>query len=275
MRQFLLLALLLPLSALAASDSAGETKYYTAETTGQVSIDTEGHVTAVEVKPRQLGNEISDIVADQIRVWRFRPVIENGQPVAATYRMRLSLVAAQAPGDDGGMGVAVREVQFVQPHRNGVQGERMLPPAYPAGSGQDGVSGQVMLLIRLGENGHVADAGAMHVLLYGELKPYSALNASYVRRFVDASLTAAKDWTFIGAAGELVRVPINFRTHGSTSDKWRRTRVFAVRRPAWMDAALAERTDVGIRMAGLDVDIDEQAVLLTKTSDALMPGGDG
>jgi hypothetical protein len=227
---------LLSLLLAAAPAFAAETdvEVYTASTTGEVVIDTEGRVVEVSLDRKTLGNEVMQAFEDRIRTWRFEPVEQAGKPVRAKSHMALQMEATREKGADG-LRLRVESVQFNHPVQRSSD-EKMVRtltrPHYPRDAMERGIGARVDLLLRLDENGQVTDAAALGVRLLGEeIQGSPALHARY---FIRAALQAAAGWRIPGVEGGRAVVPVRFSAHGDRGDRWVRTRGIEIEVPAWV-----------------------------------------
>lgn len=161
---------------------------------GEISIDAEGKVTALDVDPR-VPSAIAANVVRIGRAWRFQPVVVDGRPTAAKARMRLVL-AAERVGD--GYHARVDTVSFPAidevAAREGFAPGRIVPPTYPPGLDRGGVSGSVSLLMRVGADGHIEDVAAAQSFLDNVTGNEKTLRKA-IRMFESEALDAARRWT--------------------------------------------------------------------------------
>lgn len=115
--------------------------------------------------------ELKEPLATRVRTLadslRFEPVLEDGRPVIARTRMRMHLVAE--PMGDGQLKVHMEHVGFPDGEEDArgaslapdsyVRGvAKRMPITYPAAALRAGVSGRVLVALRLEPDGSVADA---------------------------------------------------------------------------------------------------------------------
>jgi hypothetical protein len=170
---------------------------------GEITIDAEGKVTALEVDPRVPDS----IAANVVRIgsaWRFHPVVVDGRPTAAKARLRLVLTA-QSIGD--GYEARVDSVSFPglddEAAREGFARGSTRPPLYPRGLMYAGVTGSVSLLMRVGVDGRVEEVVAAQTFLDRVRGPDETLKKA-IGMFESSALEAARRWT--------VKVPADIAT---------------------------------------------------------------
>lgn len=240
MRRIVLLLLCLAAPALVLAGARSE--IYTADARGEITIGADGRVLAVELDDRAaLGREVASTFERQVSGWRFEPILEDGRPVNAIARMQLRLVAINEAGEDGTR-IGIRQVWFTDPPgaapATGASAFRMAPPAFPNKAGQAGFGADLMLVLRLDNDGAVVDAAVDTAHLLGPSGIRTAEAGRRVKEFSDASLRAAADWSIPGIPGNVVRVPVRFHLDpgavpGSFSG-WHRTHAVPVDVPAWV-----------------------------------------
>lgn len=212
---------------------------YTASTSGELVIDTEGRVAELKLERKTLGEEVMQGFEDEIRSWRFEPVLRDGTPVRAKAHMSLHLVVIRKPGVDG-LRLGFESVQFNEPEQR-KSDERMsrglTPPRYPRDAMERGIGARVNLLLLLDEAGHVTDAAAESVHLLGE--DIGGSPARHARYFIRAAEQAAADWQIKGIEGRRVVVPVRFSAQGDAGVRWVRTRGVDIEVPGWVAAERA------------------------------------
>ncbi len=234
--------LLLCLAAPALVLAGARSEVYTADARGEITIGADGRVLAVELDDRAaLGGEVASTFERQISGWRFEPILEDGRPVNAIARMQLRLVAINEAGEDGTR-IGIRQVWFTDPPgaapATGVPASRITPPVFPTKAHRAGVGADLMLVLRLDDDGAVVDAALDTVHLLGLSVIRTADIGKRVKDFSEASLRAAAKWSIRGIEGNVVRVPVRFTVDpgpmpGSFSG-WHRTHAVPVDVPAWV-----------------------------------------
>lgn len=214
---------------LAVAQSAREMRKQTEASmlvTGHVLVDEEGNVSGWEIdRPEKLPPVVVRLVERSAPIWKFEPVLVDGQPRKAKARMSLRLVANQQ--DDGDYQISIRSGYFgeeaLRPSErmelagtSEIQSIDLRPPFYPVRAAEVGAQGTVYVVLRINRQGHVDDVLAEQV----NLKTVG--NETQMRHMRDMlakpALAAARKWTFqIPTTGEsagnefwLVRVPVDF-----------------------------------------------------------------
>jgi hypothetical protein len=242
----LLLAALLPSPAPAQA----EPEIYTASTTGELTIDGEGRVVEVSLQRKRLGDDVIAGFEDQIRSWRFEPILQAGQPVRARASMRLDLAVLRG-GELPGLRLAIERVEFfdpAEPEPAAWAGRLMDSPHYPRLELGKGVGALVMLLVRLDDEGHVAQVATHRVTLLGE--EVSPRVDRQVRAFTESAEKAAQGWRIPGMKGQVVQVPVRYSTQRPGSERWIRTRPMAVEVPDWVEFERANQAIVALGEGG-------------------------
>ena len=193
-----LLGLLLAISsgqvtpAIAATPVVGES-VLTMRVDGELTIGTEGQVLSYKIRSK-LAPTLQAMLDKSIPRWQLTPVRQGGKPVNAKTPMRITLAATQIPQGyevridnvvftpiskedyeakiaaarairEGGEAITVGDAPPSQPVV--FDSKRMLsPPRYPVGLMRAGVSGAVLLHLRLNPDGTVADVVASQSSLF-------------------------------------------------------------------------------------------------------------
>jgi hypothetical protein len=193
---------------------------------GEVQIATDGSVSDYRLRS-QLAPSVAGLVDQNVRSWRFEPVIVDGAAVVAKTAMHLGLKAEPLDGKDS-YRIRITDVRFGEPQRNA----KTRPPRYPEDAVHAHLGAKVLLAVRLDANGQVLDAQAYQTSL--DARTRSEGEAEHWRRiFERASLAAAKDWhydmseTINGKPiGTNAIVPVVFTVHElgtpvPSAEKWR------------------------------------------------------
>ncbi|WP_146907393.1 hypothetical protein [Arenimonas daejeonensis] len=211
-----------------------EREVFTAQTTGEMTIDEEGRVAELSVDRRKLGDEVMQGFEERIRQWRFEPIVENGQPVRAKAYLSLALVVVRQPGEDG-IRLGFEHVQFKDPPTQAAMqkaSNRLVAPRYPTEEVARGVGAQVNLILRLDAEGRVAEVATESIDLFGDDVGTQA--GRHAENFSRASEKVAKAWRLPGYENGVVTVPVRFRPPGTRGERWIRTRSVPVDVPAWV-----------------------------------------
>lgn len=195
--------------------------------TGQVMIEADGHVSAVELDQRdRLPVAAIELLERSATGWRFEPILGDGQPRAARTRMSVRLVAKRAGEDDTYL-LSVVGAHFggdaVPGEASGADSVRagtLRPPVYPQSAMALGAKGTVYVVVRVGRDGKVSDAFAEQVNLrvVGSERSMQEMRDVLAR----SALRATRQWTFIpptegeGADEEfwMLRVPVDYALDG-------------------------------------------------------------
>lgn len=232
MRSTLFLALALAIgggAAAIAPDAAAQTASAVRATaelsmvlTGTLDVAADGSVSRVVLDQRAaLSPAMASFVDDTINGWRFEPTLRDGQAVVMHAPLRVRLLGK--PSSDGSMQVRMTSVDFSEyspDATDGVTIGRMVPPRYPVAAFRAGAQGDVLLLVKVGRDGNVADVIAEQVNL-GVVAPGRTMD-QLRDLFSQASVSAARKWTFTppttgpdkDRADWTVRVPVLFAIGG-------------------------------------------------------------
>lgn len=186
--------------------------------TGRIEVNPDGtlHDYALD-QPEKLPPVVTDVVDKTIKRWGF--TLSGPATEVVTAKMSLRVVAK--PVGEGNMRVSVAGASFSSGGDGAthVASDVRKPPHYPESLIRARVSGTAYLLLRIGRDGSVQEAIAEQVNLDQYDTP--AAMERYRKALADASLAAARDWTFRApTAGKevddpywVVRVPVNFDLH--------------------------------------------------------------
>jgi hypothetical protein len=188
------------------------------QVSGTIDIDAQGNVVGYTLEDEPaLGKGVVDLVAGVVPKWRFQPYVVDGAPRAAHPSISLLLVARRS---DAGYEIGMRNASFGSPEdTTRIVAENRKPPVYPRSLERAGVSGTVYMLLRLDDDGHVAQAMAEQVNLRTTGRERDM--ASWRNTLERAASLAAKGWAFAlpprndGEDGDRsVRVPVVFTLVG-------------------------------------------------------------
>lgn len=193
---------------------------------GTVEVATDGSVTHYTLDhPEELPKVVTELLAQAVPAWRFKPVVVEGKPAAAKAPMSLRVVAK--PQEDGNYSLSVVAVWFGDGAKNHsrataetVSYKTKVQPVYPGAALESRVSGTVYVLLKVGRDGKVADAVAEQVDL--RLVATNGKMAWSRRILTDAALYALKQDTFnLPTAGKdvnrsfwVARIPVAFTLNG-------------------------------------------------------------
>lgn len=192
---------------------------------GQVNVAADGSVSSYSLKePDQLPPKVLALLQNNIPHWRFKPMIYQGEPRAATADMNIRVVAK--PKNDKQYVLSIAGARFTPSESTRtLPGSRVRydndsdrqPPRYPRSAIRARVGGNVYLVVEIDKSGHVLHVAAEQVNLRVSGKP--RVLESWREALATASVEAARDWTFavptIGPNANkdhwTVRIPVNFR----------------------------------------------------------------
>ena len=270
-----ILLALIPCAAIAGDNPRDHVEASTV-ITGWVEVAPDGSVYNYTLdQPEKLDTGVVGLIAKTITTWKFKPVLIDGKPVVAKARMNLRVVAS--PTGKGEYDIRVRGVTFgdgqpaAQPSYKDTK-----PPVYPMVAIRARTEGTVYLALEIDRAGHVIQAAAEQVNL-------RAIGTAYEMKvlrntFADASLAAAKGWTFnIPTTGTrasddhwTVMVPVNFELsawgHKPQERKYGQWDVYVpgpVQPIPWEQDKTASDTDADAVPDGLAFLHDTRFVLLT------------
>lgn len=166
---------------------------------GWIDIDTQGGVAGYQPTTK-LTQPLAGKLETMVSKFRFAPVVENGKPINARARMRLSLVASKLP--DGSMRVGVEHVSFPtgsddkpEPLPSGitmkvVEKSRI---TYPQIVLRQGLNARVLVAVRLNLDGSVGDAVVRQSMLLNA-KGGDRNVSTALAQFEAASLRSISSW---------------------------------------------------------------------------------
>jgi hypothetical protein len=196
--------------------------------TGSIVVAPDGSVRSFELdQPEKLPQPVVELVQHAVPDWRFQPVLLDGKPVAAKAKMAVRFVAT--PSDKDNYQLRIIGASFGDSNEKSsdqIAFKDRSAPVYPRDAVMAHAAGTVILVIRVGRDGLVADASAEQVNMTSigsdsELRVWRKVLAS-------ACLSQARTWTFAPpttgphASNDfwVVRVPITFNLNeGGRSKK--------------------------------------------------------
>lgn len=263
-RILFLLCLLLPRLAMAQ-----DSKPLQLDVIGDITIDQQGAVHDYKINTA-LAPEVQRLVDTAVRKWRFERIVREGKPVNAKTRMDLLLTATPT---EGGYRLKIDRVQF-----GGRQGAAttMVPPRYPQDAKQLGIGAEVVVAMRIDQQGNVVDAEALRSRLLG-FSGKERAGARMRERFERVSTEAAKAWKYRPADlanGEVaqtsIAIPFLFCTAGAcpASSGWRPAETAPQHPVPWLAADKQQFNVDGLRPGAslaLDNDIKLQTAVVGTT----------
>lgn len=215
MKRLLLALLGLSLSGAALAGglhSARESVEASMVVTGTIDVTPEGTVMSYTLdQPEKLPAAVAEVLGKSVPRWTFRPVLRGGKPVAARAKMSVRLVAQ--PIGEGRFRVAVRSAYFGDPDL-GIRKDKAIQPRYPMGAIRNRLGANVYLVLRVDRAGKVTDVAAEQVNLFVVARERDL--QEWRGWFADASVKAAREWTFTPAdpadpaPWREIRVPVSF-----------------------------------------------------------------
>jgi len=253
----LLSGLLLALAPLASAGDSVEV--YTARAAGTITVDERGVVTEVAIDKGKLGDELMSGLAEQVRGWRFEPVLEQGQPTQARLGLSADLLALRQRGTEG-LALAVSRARFTlqssapEARRRQAPAHGLAQPAYPQQAASQGIGADVAVMLRLGEHGKVEDAAVASLMLTGERAGAPALRERQAALFARSATEVARRWQYPWAnAGEIIELQVRYTPPGFDDRRWVRAFPVGVDPPGWVLQAKAADTPPRLSIAGLEV----------------------
>jgi len=183
--------------------------------TGTIVVAPDGSVSTYEVdREKKVPAPVLELIGKNAPRWKFEPVKQNGNPVAARAKMSLRVVAR--PQDDDGRNYKL-DIQSVHFGDDGkITFKDRQRPRYPEAALKSRVEGTVYLLLKVDRKGLVVDAIAQQVNL-GVIASDEQLDA-WRKTLAGSALDTAKAWTFNVAADDsafdgeyhYARVPVRY-----------------------------------------------------------------
>lgn len=188
---------LLPTAPAAAQTASAvrATAQSTMVLTGTIGITRDGSVDALQIDQADtISPAIASFVDGAVRGWHFKPVMVDGQQVAAKAPLRLRLQARPMP--DGSAEVAIRDADFSRSDAStdSVTRLKLQPPSFPDEVFRMGGRGTALVLLKIDRRGTVADAVVEQVNLT-VAGPEPAM-VKIRRLLASSTLSAARRWTF-------------------------------------------------------------------------------
>ena len=198
--------------------------------TGDIEIDATGQLVGYTLDhPERLPGNVKRLLERQISDWTFQPNAMDGQPV--NIRNRMGLLVLATPREDGNFDMRVHDASFYPVREEGydIAVVEQKPPSFPRLAAENGVSGIVYLVLRIGADGRVEEAAAEQVNL--RVQRSAAEMNRWRGVLARNAIEAAGDWRFsLPQHGELaaqaepwvVRVPVNyeFNLRTETYGQW-------------------------------------------------------
>lgn len=266
-------ALLVACLLLVASPAvlAAEQRQFVARVSGEVTIDTDGSVADVRFdRADWMAPLVRAGYEQQVRAWRFEPIVEDGKPVRAVGRMHLKLAAMRDDKADRAE-FSIENVRFLDPvpaDRLASSSDLRRAPVFPREAASAGIGAELRVAVRLGRDG-VPDLMAVDEIELMGAAP-GPTEGRMAARFERATIAAAKHWRFPAyEAGQVLHVPVRYSPPGWSIDKVGWVPVYPVARevPAWVVADASARE--AVELADNGEAVSQRLRLLTPLS----PGG--
>jgi hypothetical protein len=222
---------------------------------GALVFEPDGTVSSLQIDT-PLSPQLRPSVERTLRAWRFHPVVVDGVARQARTGFDLQLVGRKV---DAGYSVRVDGVDFRLPKDTpnlkelGISGRELHPPRYPKDAMMAGVSGRVVLGIRVTPDGTTGDVTVVRSMLFGTMPRGGKFAQRYLKQLEDASLAAVRTWRYtvpsgvaVGdAASMTVLTPMEFKMGEFDTDvpgQWLPVMRQPTRRIPWMsdDAGLGD-----------------------------------
>lgn len=201
-----LLALLAGLALGFAANASG--LLATLSASGQLEIGPDGRVLSHTIDER-LQPAVAAAIARTLAGWTFEPVLEDGRRVIAITRMHLTIEAIEQSRD--AVELRLKHVWF----GDSLTLAETWPPRYPTDAIRAGLGAQVVLALRIDEDGRVVEAHPFQTSFAPGVNRQHAKR--FRSRFERASLEAASHWRYSAElskpGGATVLAPINFLLH--------------------------------------------------------------
>jgi hypothetical protein len=167
--------------------------------TGVIDVAPDGSVAGVTIDNRdQITPELFEFVHKSVLSWRFEPM-RDAQGVAKSVHstMRVRLIARNVGNDR--MELSVRSVYFItKPEASDralIKGQSSPLPRYPFDLVRLGVTGDVILAIKINSEGHAEEVAARQVNLQQSGTPGQMVK--WRKKLAKISEEAARKWTFL------------------------------------------------------------------------------
>ena len=185
-------------NAFAAEQTA---KQYMGEINGQISIDAEGKVTAVDLDNVK-ESSLKSLLISQINKWKFYPMQVNGKPVESTsgfsFELTINTDVAKKLNQITFHRVFVSPtpVELAQRLRN-VDTSKRVQPEYPFVALRDRLEARLSIAVKIDPDGSVSEAGVYKMKLLNP-KPYisDADQRNAISIFGNSAIRAVKQWRF-------------------------------------------------------------------------------
>ncbi|MGL4243121.1 MAG: hypothetical protein ACRCTI_18560 [Beijerinckiaceae bacterium] len=220
-----------------AAPASPEVRRFEATTTGTLTVEPDGSVSAVDLPPA-LEAPFRDAYLEAIRRWRFEPIVRDGRAVRAEGHMSLGLYL-EAEGTER-LRAGFERVSFINPPSEDPPTKRItLRIEYPAALLRSGIGGEVEVVVERDDEGRVLRAAARRGALYtADTKPTAAMRRA-MGQLARAAVDAARRLPTPSAPDQRVVVmPVTFAASGPGNAFWRPVLDIPLEPPAWVLAAV-------------------------------------
>jgi TonB family protein len=231
---------------------------------GEVDIDASGNVLAYrfDTPPPE---SVRGAVERTIRGWHFVPRIDGAVVQAQTISMRLALGARESGGKYLSRienvwltaKVPLAQQRRVETETVVLQAASLGPPRYPLDLAAHGISGKVLVGLRVGVDGKVADAVVVQSALMDAQDPSAGARRA-LALFEKSALAGARRWRFDVTPGQgvptpedlTVLVPVSYAMRrDEAAGKWRSIVRTPRTPPPWLPAT-DDRSRLGVADVG-------------------------
>lgn len=202
---------------------------------GDLLIDADGRVADYTIAD-QTPEPIVKLLDRSVRGWTFEPTVRDGQAVKV--RTRLNLTLAVRKRDDGGYLLQVEQIRFTGVRKAITQ----KPPRYPQEAARAGISGDVLMAVRIDAQGKVMDVAPVQASLpYRRVKPS---DVEYWGKYFESSAAKGmRDWVYEPAdaqAGEtdttlIISVSYRMEDVPPASEGWSAAAAGPAQRIPWLN----------------------------------------
>ena len=217
---------------------------------GSIVFDEQGQVVEYKIDTPVV-EALGSMLDRTVHAWRFKPVVIDGTPRRARTQMRIVLAAIkvgesyQVKVDNvvfPGAGATKASDSVPQITRN-----QLKPPRYPGSLNRAGITGTVLLGIRIGADGQAEQVTAIQSMLFDVKGRDRVLNEA-IRQLEKSAVDAAIHWTFnvpatiahLSAEHRTVTVTAEYVLEKNTRDapgKWRTVVRIPKREMDWLPKA--------------------------------------
>lgn len=167
---------------------------------GSITVDERGQVSEFHLDTPVVP-VISTALGRIVPQWQFKPVLVDGKPHSARAKVRM-ILAAQKVGEtyQARIDNAVFRDSFdASANANEspalITAKRMPPPAYPFGALQAGISGRVLLAVKVRADGRADKVMPVQTLLF-DVKGRELVLRAAIKQFEQAAVNATRSWRF-------------------------------------------------------------------------------